>query len=73
VNTLDLFWGGPQWLEVRRWATEELDAKRGLLEQPQLTHDESNVLRGEIKVLKNLLAQPEMAAQAKVEAAPDWA
>jgi hypothetical protein len=54
------------WVEVQRWANDELAAKRALLELPNATHDESMVLRGEIKVLKNLLAQEDLSAPVPV-------
>jgi len=62
MNLLELNWMSGDWVEVQRWANEELAAKRGLLEQPTTTADESMVLRGEIKVLKNLLAQEELSS-----------
>lgn len=69
---LSLNWNSPEWQETHRWLTEELDAKRAKLEQPTLTHDETQVVRGEIKVLKNILAQPDMAAQGEVPVIPDY-
>lgn len=66
MNALELNWMSGDWVEVQRWANDELAAKRALLELPNATHDESMVLRGEIKVLKNLLAQEDLSAPVPV-------
>jgi hypothetical protein len=63
MNLLELNWIAPSGVELLRWVNEELAGKRAKLEQPTITHEEAQVLRGEIKVLKNILAQPELVAQ----------
>jgi hypothetical protein len=70
-NQLIVNWMSGDWIETQRWATEELEGKRAKLETI-LDHDTTQMLRGEIKVLKNLLAQPDMAAQEQQGASPDW-
>jgi len=69
---LNMNWMSGDSVELMRWVTVELENKRVQLERIGLTHDETQVLRGEIKILKNLLAQPDMAAQGQVGSHPDW-
>lgn len=71
-NQLAVNWNASDWQSVAAWAREELSGKRSKLEQVGLSASDGDVLRGEIKVLKNLLAQPELAAQVTPEADPNW-
>ena len=43
------------WTDVHNWATKQLKTKCRALESVALTHQETVVLRGEIKALRALL------------------
>ena len=51
------------WAYVHKWANDELSRLRVRNDSAELTHDETNALRGEIRALKRLLALPEEAAR----------
>jgi hypothetical protein len=53
-------WLGRDWQELRRWVKEELASKRAQLEDPKIEDRHAQLLRGEIRVLKNIEAQEKM-------------
>ena len=60
---IDFSAGG--WLQVAAWAQAQLDLARRKNDAPGLNHDETQVLRGEIRFIKRLLGLPEEAARAR--------
>lgn len=65
-------WMSGDWIAVATWAQARLADKRSQLENPLLDQNGAQVLRGEIKILKDLLAQPDLAAQEQPGVGPDW-
>lgn len=51
------------WAQVKQWAGEEIERLRQRNDSIDLTHEQTYVLRGEIRALKRLLALPEEAAR----------
>ena len=51
------------WMVIKKWAGSELERLTRSLCSVELTHDQTAVLRGEIKALNRLLALPERRAQ----------
>lgn len=45
----------PFWFKLKKHLQEELESSRSKLESPQITHDQSLLLRGEILRLRKLL------------------
>jgi hypothetical protein len=61
------------WSRVKHWADEELKSLRSKLEAPVRSHEETQVIRGEIRALKRLIDLPvELAAQRPQIAPPGW-
>jgi len=46
------------WLEIDKWAEEEIKSRHELLEMTRLSHEDTQFIRGEIGSLKALLAMP---------------
>jgi len=72
MNDLKITFLSADWQAIVHWAKVELANKVARLSDTELSHDATQVVRGEIKALRNLLAQPELAAQAQVEGSTDW-
>lgn len=66
MDDLQLNWNSEAWQSVAAWARKEAARKSMLLEDPKLPYDETQVVRGELRMIRNLLAQPDLAAQVKV-------
>ena len=49
----------PMWFRLKKHFQEELESARTKLETPSLTHDQSQLLRGEIIRLRKLLKMEE--------------
>jgi len=46
----------PFWIKLKKHLQEELESARNKLESPQITHEQSLLLRGEIMRLRKLLS-----------------
>ena len=53
-------WLGADWQNLAAWLDDEIAGKRAKLENPKTTWEETLVLRGELKALKNLAAQADL-------------
>lgn len=58
------------WQRVVAWAEEELKVLRKRIERLDCSHDETQVARGEIRALKNLLELPQKLAPQQVQTSP---
>lgn len=56
------------WRTVEKWARAELEKQERLLKDPMLPHDQTQVVRGDIKRLEELLALPSPKVKPKVPA-----
>lgn len=64
INEEDtIFFSGEDWQKIKRWATKQKELKVGLLVQAA-SHDESNQIRGSLKMIAQLLALETNAARA---------
>jgi hypothetical protein len=55
--------GTQTWKQIEVWARDQLDRTRNKNDAVELTADATAALRGEIRVLKRLLALPEMTTR----------
>jgi hypothetical protein len=53
----------PDWHAITSWAMEERNRLREQLESIDLPDDQTAAIRGELRLLKRLLALPDRAAQ----------
>ncbi len=60
----------PPWAHVKKYAETELSSLRNRLESPATDHDQTQVLRGEIRALKRLLDLPQSLAEARPNPLP---
>lgn len=65
MNVLDIrFDASRDWPEIERFLRVELDTKRDALESTELSDVETAAIRGELRVIRNLLRQPIEAIEA---------
>lgn len=60
------------WASLKRELTSERESLRATLEQTSLSHDDSQVLRGELRMIAKLMALDEYLPDPSAGVAPEY-